>query len=236
MLNIPNTTAVSWTTPPVSTQVAPVAPVQAVTAVSRDRHSGLGAGLGSGQDGQAPARTDKPGRTAQAKSLTEPSAAPLLPREAAQDRVEADRAMDLVDRQELQRQRAEQEQADQAADKALRDKLQAVLTTVWQASAAVVERALGRESANPLPGPSSDTSPGLSVAGSALVARRPLPPEVPQRLQAEPLPWPIMQEDATGAGPFTAAALPPEEVVAYDERGNTSAAPLEVGSLISQRV
>ncbi|MCU0957957.1 MAG: hypothetical protein MUF55_11785 [Hydrogenophaga sp.] len=227
MLNIPSTTAVSWTTPPASTQIGPVAPVQAVTAASRDRQAGLGAG----QDGHSPARTTNPGRAGQAKSQPEPAAAPLLPRDTKQDPAGVERAQEVGARQEQQQQRAAQELAEQEAEQALRDKLQSVLTTVWQASAAVVERALGREPANELPGPQSDTSPDLSVA------RRPLPPEAPPRPQAEPLPWPIMQGGAADAGQAAPAVpLAPEEVVSYDEKGNTSAAPLEVGSLISRRV
>ena len=232
MLNIPSTTAVSWTTPPASTPVGPVAPVQAVSAASRDRQ----AGLGPGQDGHSPARPGNPGRANQAKSLPEPAAAPLLPRDRKQDTAGVERAQEVSARQEQQQQRAAEELAEQEADKVLREKLQAVLTTVWQASAAVVERALGRESANELPGPQSDTSPDMSVAGSALVARRPLPPEAPQRPQADPLPGPIMPGEETAAGQPAPAPLAPEEVVSYDEKGNTNAVPLEVGSLINQRV
>jgi len=209
-----------------------VAPVQAVNAISRDRQ----AGMGPGQDGNSPARAGNPGRAGQVKSLPEPAVPPLLPRETKREPNSADPVQEVSARQEQQQQRAAQELADQEADKALREKLQAVLTTVWQASAAVVERALGREPANELPGPQSDTSPDMSVAGSALVARRPLPPEAPQRPQAEPLPWPIMKAEEDAAGLSAPAPLPPEEVVSYDEKGNTSAAPLEVGSLISRRV
>lgn len=232
MLNIPITTAVVWTTPPASTQIGPVAPVQAVSAIGRDRQ----AAMGSGQDGQSPARAGTQGRAGQAKSPPEPAAAPLLPRDAKQEPSGVERTQEVAARQEQQQQRAAQELAEQEAEQALREKLQAVLTTVWQASAAVVERALGREPANELPGPQTDTSPDLSVAGSALVARRPLPPEAPPRPQAEPLPWPIMQGETADAGQAAAVPLAPEEVVSYDEKGNTSAAPLEVGSLISRRV
>jgi len=224
MLNIPNTTAVTWTIPPTSTPVGPVSAVQRVSAVGRERQ----AGLGFGQDEQPAARPNGGGRPAQTTLPQEPAAVPLLPRETQKDAAGA---------RQVEQQRAAQEVADQEADKALREKLQTVLTTVWQASAAVVERALGREPANELPGPRPDSAADQSVAGSALLARRPLLPEPALTQQADPLPWPIMQgETSVQSDPSAPMPLAPEEIVAYDEKGNTSAAPLEVGSLISHRV
>jgi hypothetical protein len=73
-----------------------------------------------------------------------------------------------------------------------------VLTNVWQASAAVVDRALGREPSTP--GAQSDKSPELSQVATTL------------------------QDN------------PAVDVVAYDDRGNSSFAPLDPGSHFSQRV
>ncbi len=232
MFNIPNTTAVTWTTPPVSTPVGPVAPVQPVGATGRERQ----AGLGTGQDGQPPARPKLAARTEPGAVGQETAAAPLLPRAAQDKGAEAERAREASLRQEEQ-QKAAQELAEQEADKALREKLQAVLTTIWQASAAVVERALGREPANETPGARADAMSASGATGSSQSARRPLPPEPAERSQTEPLPWPVLQGGAGRVGDSPVpAALPPEEIVAYDDRGNTSAAPLEVGSLINRRV
>lgn len=224
MLNIPNTTAVTWTIPPTSTSVGPVSSVQRVSAVGRERQ----AGPGFGQDEQPAARPNGGGRPAQTTSSQEPVAVPLLPRETQKDAAGARQA---------EQQRAAKEMAEQEADKALREKLQTVLTSVWQASAAVVERALGGEPANEVPGPRADSAADPSVAGSTLVARRPLLPEPALDQQSDPLPWPIMQGETPVESDLSAPVpLAPEEIVAYDEKGNTSAAPLEVGSLISHRV
>jgi hypothetical protein len=60
-----------------------------------------------------------------------------------------------------------------------------------------------------------------------------------KRPTLEPLPWPVMPEDPALAiaGKAAQAELAPvQEVVAYDERGNSSLAPLETGVLIDQRV
>lgn len=232
MINIPSTTAVTWTTPPVSTPVNPVSAVQPVGAAGRDRQTGFGAGQdGPAQQKPGGARTTGPG-----SRPDEDASATLLPRGEAtgQGRATA-RTPDAAAGQE-NGQRMAAEQDDQEAEKAFKEKLQSVLTTVWQASAAVVERALGGDSANDGPGPRADTSPDLSVAASALVARRPLPPEPAVGPEVMALPWPVMSQEAAEASEVAGKMLPPEEVVAYDEKGNTSAAPLEVGSLVDQRV
>ncbi|HMN92446.1 MAG TPA: hypothetical protein PKC60_04370 [Hydrogenophaga sp.] len=232
MINIPNTTAVTWTTPPVSTPVNPVSAVQPVGAAGRDRQAGLGAG----QDGPV---QQKPGAARAAGPGNRPDEAlpaALLPKGEATGQGRAtERTPDAATGQE-NGQGIVREQADQEAEKAFKEKLQSVLTTVWQASAAVVERALGRDSANDAPGPRADMSPDLSVAASALVARRPLPPEPAAGPEVKALPWPVMAQEAADASEVAGKILPPEDVVAYDEKGNTSAAPLEIGSLVDQRV
>ncbi|TNF59497.1 MAG: hypothetical protein EP306_10665 [Burkholderiales bacterium] len=219
MINIPSTTAVNWSTPPASTAVSPVLAVQPVSATGRERQAGLGAG----QDGPGQQRPGDGGRTARA-AREEASSVPLLPRaEPAARGDAAEPARDAAARQEAG-QRASRERADQEADAAMKDRLQTVLTSIWQASSAVVERALGSEPA--------DTVPAQPAPGGALAVRRPLPPAPPEPAKA--LPWPVMPEDSQPSS--AALPVPPEEVVAYDEKGNTSTAPLEVGGLVDRRV
>ena len=105
---------------------------------------------------------------------------------------------------------------------------------MWQASAAVVDRALGRDTSTP--GTQSDTAPDLSQVAATLVTRRrsapagapELPPEMPA------LPW----RPASTSGESSTAVQdnPAADVVAYDDRGNSSLAPLDLGSHFSQRV
>ena len=226
MIQIPNTTAVGWTTPPVSTQVNPVNAVQPVGATGRERQ----AGFGPGQDGQAPSKKAAGNRASASESADEQTV-PLLPRSSASRQSNrVDRAQDVAARRQAE-QRAAEEEAERAADKAMREKLQTVLTSVWQASAAVVERALGRDSAN-------EASVGRADVGAAPGAqglRPPLPPESPSSPEEAALPWPVLTSDADAA-PAGPTPVAPEEVVAYDEKGNTSTVPPEMGGLVDQRV
>jgi len=233
MLNLPNTTAVSWTTPPTSSSVGPVTAVQRVSPSGDERQ----AGPGLGRDEQPGARPKVQARAAApTTSPDEQAVAPLLPRQKQKDLAATERGRQ-ASAQQLEQQRAAKELAEQEADKALREKLQAVLTTVWQASAAVVERALGREPANEVLGARSVASNDRSETGSMLAVRKPLPPEPLPTQQVDPLPWPIMQGGKSGE-PGLSGFMPiaPEDIVGYDEKGNSSAAPLEVGSLVDRRV
>ncbi|MEZ5644601.1 MAG: hypothetical protein R3E94_15790 [Burkholderiaceae bacterium] len=220
MLNIPITSAVTWTSPPTGSPVPAVPAIQPVGAAGRDRQAGPDAG----QDGQLPARPGSTARTARGGQAGDQPVAPLLPNAAGATSETGERA-GAAD--EPARQESEQTSAQQEADKAMRARLQAVLTTVWQASASVVERALGRESANDAAVGAVSSASDPSDVGAALLARRPLPPEPASRPQVEPLPWPIMDGDAP---------VQPEDIVAYDEKGNSTLMPLEVGQLVNQRV
>ncbi len=230
MLNFSASHPVSWTTPtPPSTAVpavTPVAPVQPAQGAGRDAQ----AGQGYGQNRQ-PANPSKDGNS-------QPGA-PILPRQAdgsAPGQGARGREADAVD------QRAAQEAAAQEAERRAEDKeaihqrLREVLSNVWQASAAVVDRALGRESASETPGPPGGASSGLSAVATSLATRRPMPmlpapmPLSPPSAQATPV------SDSSDALPGAGHSLPSTDVVAYDERGNGSAPSLEAGSLIDQRV
>lgn len=233
MLNISSTTAVSWPTP-ASTAVAPVSPLAAVQPVQAGGNDGK-AQMGFGRERHAAEQQAVAGRgvaDGRARSTEEaaPSAAnapaphdPLAQRQASQ---EADKA-------------AEQRQTK---DKNAVEHLQKMLSSMWQASAAVVERALGIEPSNSqVPGTQSDTAPDLSAVAAATIQRKPLlAPERQAKPALEPMRWPVMPEAAEGEGALAVAeALPTPmatEVVAYDENGNSSLAPLEAGSVIDLRV
>ncbi len=113
---------------------------------------------------------------------------------------------------------AKQVAAEQAAEAARRAQRLDLLANVWKASAAVVERVLGLE---------EGAAVNRANASPAASGRQPV--------EQLALPWPVMPEDARSTrtrADFSA----PQEVVAYDERGNSSLAPLEAGVLISRRV
>ncbi len=116
--------------------------------------------------------------------------------------------------EQTERERAAQQQAEQARWQ----ERQQLLTNVWQASAAVVERALGLGDAA-ASNPATERTP---AAGS-------------QPLEQLALPWPVLPE-AARSNPARAAFPEPQAVVAYDERGNSNLAPLAMGSLISRRI
>jgi hypothetical protein len=244
MINISTSHVVSWPTPasPAVAPVSPVAAVQPVRESGRDPQSGLGAG----RDGQASSQRAPGARPAQAEANAATDAAPLLPRSygpAGADGRSAQEAA-VASAQLNKQEKAERATADQAEEQAeaatQKQPLQAVLTTVWQASAAVVERALDRfgGSAVDVPGPQSDTSPDLSAVAAAQMTRRPLLPPAVTQTPVEPLPWPVMppSEEVESTIDTPAEIRSVEDVVAYDENGNSSWAPVEVGSIISQRV
>ena len=116
-------------------------------------------------------------------------------------------------------QNARQVAAEQAAEAARSAQRQELLTNVWKASAAVVDRVLGRE----------DAAAVKPAAESQAASGRQQP------MEQLALPWPVMRQEARSPG--SRADFPPTQaVVAYDERGNSNFAPLEAGMLISRRV
>ena len=233
MLNISSTTAVSWPTP-TSTAVAPVSPTAAVQPVQAGGNDGK-AQTGFGRERQAAEHPSNASARAADGTLTPTSAsttASASGQPAAHDPVAKRQA-----RQEAEKV-AEQQQSK---DKKVVEHLQQMLSDMWEASAAVVDRALGIEPSNSkAPGNQSDTAPDLSAVAASTIPRKALPMPERQALPApEPLPWPVMPETAEGDGATTAALQNlslPAEVVAYDESGNSSFAPLEAGSVIDLRV
>jgi len=226
MLNFSTSNAVSWPTPPSTAvpAVTPITPVQPAPGSGRDAQAGLGF-----DQKRQPAQQAKDGNSQQG--------APILPREAdasAPAQTAKGREPDAV------AQRAAQEAAAQEAEQRAKDKeeihqrLREVLSSVWQASAAVVDRALGRDPATEVPGPPAGTSSGLSTVAASLSARRPMLPAplpvTPPIAQATPV------SDTSVALPGSGQNMQATEVVAYDERGNGSVLPHEAGSLVDQRV
>lgn len=235
MLNISSTTAVSWPTS-LSTAVAPVTPVAAVQPVQASGGSDGQTQTAFGREGRAPQQhgnaasrggTDAraPAEAAAPAQSRDPNALPKAP--APQDASAQRQA-----RQEA----AKVAEQEKAKDRQTIEHLQNVLSNMWEASAAVVDRALGREPA--APGNQSDTAPDLSQVAASTIPRKPLVPDRPQanKPAQEPLPWPTSPGGADGEDMAPAIEVQVGEVVAYDERGNSSPAPMEAGSLISHRV
>lgn len=226
MLNFSASNAVSWPTPQSTAvpAVTPITPVQPAQGAGRDAQ----AGLGFGQNRQ-PAQQHKAGSNPQGASPTSREADPSAPGQAAQGR-----EGDVVAQREAQ-EAAAKEAEQLASDKEeIHRRLREVLSNVWQASAAVVDRALGRDPASEAPGSPTGTSSALSTVAASLTARRtmlpaPLPAPAPIA-QAKPAP------DTSAALPGSGQLLPVADVVAYDEHGNGSVPPLEAGSLVDQRV
>lgn len=220
VIPLTSTPAVSWPTSP-SVAIAPVPAVTAVAALPGGREAQTGPR--SGREGGTHAPASSP--TAERSMARGTAGAPRPAGASSQELNAASEQAALVAQQQAQRDAHAARERDQRAMEHLRE----VLTSVWQASAAVVDRALGRENTEAPPGPRSDTAPDLSQVAATLVARR-----APLSTASRPAPtaptgqpWvPDAPQDETAAG----------EVVAYDERGNSSLMPLEAGSLISHRV
>lgn len=236
MLNISTTTAVSWPTP-LSSAVAPVSPATAVQPVQAGGNDGK-AQTGFGRESQAArqhalatrGQTEARGAVAEGSSPAASESRGPAPQDPAAQRQAKQEATQVAEQQK-------------AKDKQAIEHLQSVLSRMWAASAAVIDRALGIEPPNgsdALPGNQSDTAPDLSAVAATLVARKtPLVPERAARPAPEPLPWPVMPEAvAPEDGVVTAAVelVDPADVVAYDEHGNSSMVPLESGNLVNQMV
>lgn len=241
MLNISSTTAVSWPTP-VSTAVAPVSPAAAVQPVqARDQEGKAQAGFGR-EDRATPQpptiqRRAEDGRTPRAASATATTATEPG---AAEPR-------DLAARQQARQEAAEAAEQQQAKGKRTVEHLQQVLSNLWEASAAVVDRALGIEaSKSDAPGNQSDTAPDLSAVAASLIPRKPVLPQRAGTAVLEQAPHLELQRAAENDGVVDVVDVVGDgvsaddsasgEIVSYDEHGHGSAAPLEVGSLVSERV
>ena len=229
MINISTTSPVSWPTPP-SAAVAPVAATQAVQPVQS-----------GGREAQTELESRRDARRSQRQADNEAgTGTPQSARSAA-----AEPQSSAQVRREAAAQRAEEiakkVEADKASHRKAMDRLQEVLTNMWAASAAVVDQALGLEpKAEAVPGNQSDTAPDLSAVAASTMPRRLLPgakaADVPEQAAADNMPWPVMQQTAAEATTESAPDVPGGEVVAYDEHGQSSLAPLEVGTLLSEKV
>ncbi len=231
MINVSTTSPVSWSTPP-SAAVAPVAATPAIKPVQS-----------GGREAQADVESRREARRPLAKGDEPSPVTPLLARPAATDPSSQAAAQAL---QHAVAQRAEQAlkkaEADKASHSRAMDRLQEVLSNMWAASAAVVEQALGVEpKGEALPGNQSDTAPDLSAVAASTLSRRLLPRQSGAAPEAEAapegMPWPVMPaatEEAVVVD--TPPEVPGGEVIAYDEHGNSSTAPLEAGTLLSEKV
>lgn len=239
MLNISSTTAVSWPTP-VSTAVAPVSPAAAVQPVQAGGHDGK-AQTGFGREDRAA----PPPPTTQRRA--EDGRAPLATSTTATTTAESGAAAaprDLAARQQARQEAAEAAEQQQAKGKKTVEHLQQVLSNMWEASAAVVDRALGIEpSKTDALGNQSDTAPDLSAVAASLIQRKTVAPQRAGTAVLEHLPNPGMPGAAEGDAAVdvvgdgvVAEGGALAEIVSYDEHGHGSAAPLEVGSLVSERV
>jgi hypothetical protein len=230
MLNISTTHPVSWPSP-ASAQVAAVSAVEGVRPAQDGRRSGQ-----SSPDAQTPHGGQRHHKDV---STPETGRAPLLPRQSGGD---GDRSGRIAIRSEAADDdlasrdaghHAEQLEAEKAEAQTRREQLKAALSEVWKASAAVVDRVLGRDDDAQRSGRYADGAAGVdpvSGAGTSMALKLPAP---------EPLPWPVMPKEPAFAVPGktpAAEAVPTQEVVAYDEHGNSSLAPLETGVLVDQRV
>jgi hypothetical protein len=213
MINITQPNPVVWS-PPANGAAAPVAAVNAIRPLQESARSGQ-----QGAERELPSqRADRGAADRDAKRAARETGADGLRSGAGRAAGDRGEPPDAVARREAE-QAARQQAADQANEETRRAQRQELLTNVWKASAAVVERVLGREE-------------GAAVDAAAVAS-----PAAPGRQPAEQLtlPWPVMPQDpgqAQGRRDFPA----PQDVVAYDERGNSNLAPLEAGALLSRRV
>ncbi len=204
MINIAQPSPAAWS-PPASGATAPVAAVAAIRPLQESARNGQ---PGAGRERELPA------------SRTERRAVAGDGTRATPGRAESTRgaAGDVLARREAE-QAARRVAAEDAAEEARRAQRQELLTNVWKASAAVVERVLGLDE-------------GAAVSPAAATG-----PASPGRQPVEQLalPWPVMPQDA--ASSRTRPDFPaPQDVVAYDERGNSNLASVETGVLLSRRI
>ena len=248
MLNISSTPAVSWPPAPgvAVAPVTPVTPVQPAKGSTHDAQSDTGQRKGAQPErGRHPADHGA-GRVTDQKQASRVQAAPLLPYKP--DGI-AEGKVDVPEAAAKEAIEAQQEQAEEQVEQK-RLKLQEVLSSVWQASAAVVDLVLGRNASGKAGAPvealgnQSDTGPDLTAASASLIQRKTASPVAKAEIERPALPW-TGRGSASGdtAEPATAevqssVAVDPtllKQVVSYDESGASNFMPLEAGSLVSER-
>lgn len=222
MLSINNSPATPWPVP-TGQAVKPVQPITPAGAAQRSANESRQQNAdGRGTGAQAPSVRLSQTVTAETRPQprSESPAAPLLPRERPP---EEQQAADPAEAAGADEARA-QEEAEQALEAARRPQPQQVLSSVWKASGAVIDQALGDvqapTSVEAAGAAQAVESPGMVVvatAGRLLTAA-----ESEADRAGVPVPVPVAAEA--------------QEVVAYDERGNGTPAPVELGAIISERV
>lgn len=191
MLSISSSQPVGWSTAPPMQAAAPVQAVPAVGAAKPSPRDGQSDPGRSGQGSRGGASATAP-RAVNESATGAPAAqaAPILPRE----RKDGERSSPADEAAEAKVQ-AEQRQIEEqkALDKAEQQlKLQEVLATVWKASAAVVDVALGREAAQ---------------AGAAEQAELPGIEPLPAALRREQEPVAYNEQGASSLAPLEAGSL-----------------------------
>lgn len=212
MIGIASQQSVHWQPAPAvapGASVAPVARKEPVQRTSGDPQSGLGS------ERNLPSQTtQKKPRESGSVSDSVPQAAPLLPRGAGQDgakSVNGEEAQTVQDRS-----KSAKEVQELAAEKAL--KLLEVLSTVWKASAAVVDDMLNKElGASGEPGQEAPAGAG-GKNGANHAANGPAP-------------------HGLGVGEEVAQpGKPAGDPVVYTEHGTSAWMAIETGQLVRQKV
>lgn len=218
MINIASSQPVHW---PVSSTAVTVVPVAAVSAVTPAQRS-----QGEGQSGMGSDRQDASARNAHHnkgaapdKATERTQAAPLLPRARSKEAEEASAAQTISDERPSAQEMKEAEEARSANTLKLMD----VLSTVWQASAAVVDNALGRRREDDS-GAKADAANAANAAGSASAANKPASISDTERRSAH-----------ASAADDGFDLLGPEPPVAYTEQGASEWSALEPGRLVNKR-
>jgi hypothetical protein len=215
MINITQLNPITWSLP-TSTTAAPVAAVAGIRPMQESARHGQ-----PGADREPRASTARAERGSEAGEAAR-KAAEAVAHQGGQ-RTTGRTALDRGEAGGIQAGReAEQNTKQRAAEKVAEAERSAqrqeLLVNVWKASAAVVDQVLGREDA---------TAINPAAESQATAAR--------QLLEQPALPWPVMPPEALAS--VARVSFPsPADVVAYDQRGHSSLAPLEPGALISRRV
>lgn len=200
MINIASTQPVHWPTAPLPSVPA----VSAVVPVQRVQSDGQ-AGMGPGREPRSGTMPEKRGITERPEDAAQ--AAPLLPRDAEQSDPSTQAVKGSEQARDITREAKEAEDAGIEKAKQLLE----VLSTVWKASAAVVEGALGRNSLTAAQG---------EEAGAKAAA---LLPSQSERADVQDMGQAHL---ARNAG----------EPVAYTEQGSGAWKPVEPGQLVNQKV
>ena len=205
MLNISSSQPVSWSTSPPAPTVVPVGAVPSVGAVLSSAREGQADSGRNGQGSPRGAAVPVTRNGGDGKSSTV-QAAPLLPREHAEENASSSPASQVDEaRQRAEVQKEEDQKAREKAEQKLQ--LQEVLASVWKASAAVVDVVLGRE---------SEARAAAEVAAASDVQ--------------------AVDVTVAGVDPTVPPVRRELEPVAYTVQGASSWAPLEAGQLVNQRV